>query len=89
MKEGNFIINNKLGFHARAAARFVKIANVYECEIYVYKNGDRANGKSILGLLTLAAAKGTMLRIMADGKDEDAALSSLRELIENRFGEEQ
>jgi phosphocarrier protein len=89
MKEGSFIISNKLGFHARAAAQFVKLANAYECEIYVYKNGERANGKSILGLLTLAAAKGTTLKIMADGKDEETALFSLRQLIENKFGEEQ
>ncbi len=89
MKEGSFVINNKLGFHARAAAQFVKLANTYECEIHVYKNGERANGKSILGLLTLAAAKGTTLRIMVDGKDEETALVSLQKLIENKFGEEQ
>ena len=89
MKEGNFIISNKLGFHARAAAQFVKLANTYECEIYVYKNGERANGKSILGLLTLAAAKGSTLKIMADGKDEETAFVSLQRLIENKFGEEQ
>jgi phosphocarrier protein len=89
MKEGSFIVNNKLGFHARAAAQFVKLANAYECEIYVYKNGEKANGKSILGLLTLAAAKGTTLKIMVDGKDEETALVSLQKLIENKFGEEQ
>ncbi len=89
MKEGSFVIINKLGFHARAAAQFVKVANSYECEIYVYKNGERANGKSILGLLTLAAAKGTALKITAKGKDEDSALTSLQKLIEGKFGEEQ
>ncbi|MGB9735565.1 MAG: HPr family phosphocarrier protein [bacterium] len=88
MKEGNFVISNKLGFHARAAAQFVKVANSYECEIYVYKNGDKANGKSILGLLTLAAGKGSTLRIVTEGKDEEMALLSLKRLIENKFGEE-
>ncbi len=88
MKEGRFLISNNLGFHARAAAQFVKLANAYECEIYVYKNGERANGKSILGLLTLAAAKGTTLQIRADGKDEETALSALQQLIENKFGED-
>lgn len=88
MKQGSFVINNKLGFHARAAARFVKTANAYECEIYVYKNGERANGKSILGLLTLAAANGTAFTITVNGKDEDNALDALRRLIENKFGEE-
>lgn len=88
MKEGNFVITNKLGFHARAAAQFVKLANTYECEIYVYKNGEKANGKSILGLLTLAAARGTTLKVVTDGKDEEIALRSLQKLIENKFGEE-
>jgi phosphocarrier protein len=88
MKEGNFVISNKLGFHARAAAQFVKLANRYECDVYVYKNGEKANGKSILGLLTLAAAKGTTLRVITNGKDEEIALRSLQNLIENKFGEE-
>ena len=89
MREGVFIISNTLGFHARAAARFVKVANAFECEVSVYRDGERANGKSILGLLTLAAAKGTALKVVADGKDEAAALSSLRQLIEGKFGDEQ
>lgn len=88
MKEGSFTVCNKLGFHARAAAQFVKIANNYECEIYVYKNDEKANGKSILGLLTLAAGKGTILKIVTSGKDEEKALLSLKKLIENKFGEE-
>ncbi len=88
MREGNFVIHNKLGFHARAAARFVKVANAYKSEIYVYKNGERANGKSILGLLTLAAKNGTAFTITADGIDEEKALSALRGLIEGKFGEE-
>lgn len=88
MKEGSFIINNTLGFHARAAAQFVKTANTFECEISVYKDGEKADGKSILGLLTLAAAKGTALKIVTDGKDEYDAFNSLRRLIENKFGEE-
>ncbi len=89
MKKGDFVISNKLGFHARAAAKFVKVANAYESEIFVYKNGERANGKSILGLLTLAARNGTVFTITVDGRDEGKALIALKCLIEDKFGEGQ
>ncbi len=89
MKEGSFTIFNELGFHARAAAQFVKLANNYDCEITVYKDGYSANGKSILGLLTLAASKGSVLRIIASGKHEEEAINTLGQIINNKFGEQE
>jgi len=81
-------ISNRLGLHARAAARFVHLANSFQSRILVHKGNARVDGKSILGLLTLAAAKGTSLAMTADGKDEVEALDALESLIRDRFGEE-
>ena len=81
-------VANRLGLHARAAARFVHVANRFRSEISVGKAGTDVDGKSILGLLTLAAAQGTLLRLRASGDDEDEALAELSGLIENGFGEE-
>ncbi len=81
-------VQNRLGLHARAAARFVHLANRFSSRITVVKDGTRVDGKSILGLLTLAAAKGTRLRVAADGDDEQDAVEQLADLIRNRFGEE-
>jgi phosphocarrier protein len=81
-------VANRLGLHARAAARFVHLANHFESKISVIKEGSRVNGKSILGLLTLAAAKGTRLLVEAEGKDSDLALSELVQLVKDRFGED-
>jgi phosphocarrier protein len=89
VKESEVQIINRLGLHARAAARFVHLANRFDCEITVSKDGSKVDGKSILGLLTLAAAKGSRLRMSASGTDEDAALAELGELIRNRFGEDE
>ena len=89
MKEAEVQIINRLGLHARAAARFVHLANRFACEISVSKDGSKVDGKSILGLLTLAAAKGSRLRVAANGSDEDAALAELGELIRSRFGEDE
>ena len=80
-------IRNKLGLHARAAANFVKIAFKYQSEIELVKDDQRANGKSIMGLLTLAAAKGTTVSIEAIGPDAAEAVAALAELIDNKFGE--
>ena len=78
---------NKLGLHARAAAHFVEKAMAYEADIRV-KSGDKSvNGKSIMGLMMLAAAKGASLELSAYGKDEERALKALVQLVENRFGE--
>jgi len=81
-------ISNRLGLHARAAARFVHLANRFKARITVGKEGSRVDGKSILGLLTLAARKGTHLNITAEGEDQDEALAQLETLIRERFGED-
>ena len=88
MKEVELQICNRLGLHARAAAKFVHTANRFECRIGVVRGDSRVDGKSILGLLTLAAAKGSRIRLQADGQDEEDALRELTSLVESRFGEE-
>jgi phosphocarrier protein len=80
---------NRLGLHARAAARLVHLANRFESTITVSKGNSKVDGKSILGLLTLAASKGTRLKLTASGADEEDALRELAELIGNRFGEDE
>ena len=83
-----FIIQNRNGLHARPAALFVKTANRFHAEIWVEKEGERINGKSIMGLMMLAAAKGSQLRIIAEGEEAAAAIAALEELIASCFGEE-
>lgn len=85
--EKTFKIVNKLGLHARAAALFVQAASRFDSEIFVAKNGQEVNGKSIMGILILAAAQGCEIKLKVDGGDAHAALSALGELIENGFGE--
>ncbi|MDH3979969.1 MAG: HPr family phosphocarrier protein [Gammaproteobacteria bacterium] len=80
-------IVNKLGLHARAAAKLVTTAASFTSEIDLSKNGQRVNGKSIMGVMMLAASRGTELIIYASGTDEVAALDSLEQLIADRFGE--
>ena len=80
-------IINKLGLHARAAARFVQIASEFESDINVIHGEKEVNGKSIMGVMMLAAGKGSEIRIVASGGDESQALDKLGELVENRFGE--
>lgn len=80
-------IINKLGMHARASAKFVSLASEFSAEITLQRNGQQVNGKSIMGIMMLAAAKGAEVELCADGKDEKKALESLAELINNRFGE--
>jgi len=83
-----FTIANRLGLHARAAAQMVKIANRFVSEIRV-KSGDReVNGKSIMGILTLAAVQGSLIFLTVEGPDEKEALALLGELVMNKFGEE-
>lgn len=81
-------IINKLGLHARAAAKFVTLASGFESEVQVALNDNQVNGKSIMGIMMLAAAKGTQLDIVVEGPDEQAAIEKLCELITNRFDEE-
>ena len=82
-----FVINNKLGLHARPAAMFVKLANSFDAEIWVGNEEDEVNGKSIMGLMMLAAASGTKLSISAEGKDAGAAVSALGDLVVGGFEE--
>jgi phosphocarrier protein len=86
--EKDLQIKNKLGLHARAAAQFVKIANRFSSEVMVEKGRLKVNGKSILGVLTLAAACGSTIRIRCDGPDADETLHALETLIEAKFAEE-
>lgn len=82
------VVNNKLGIHARPAAMFVKTANRFDCDIFVEKDGERVNGKSIMGLMMLAAGPGSRLKVQADGEDAALALGELEGLLERRFDED-
>ncbi len=85
--EAECTIVNDLGLHLRAAAAFVKLAERFQSDVTLLRNRDSANGKSIISLVTLAAAKGTRVRIVADGPDASAALEALAELVGEGFGE--
>ena len=86
--ERQFTIINELGMHARAATRFVQVANRYRADVYVEKDGQTVNGKSIMGVLMLVAAQGTVIRVRAEGDDAEEAMAALAELITTKFGEE-
>lgn len=88
MEIKNVKLQNKLGMHARSAAAFVKVAQQFKAEIYLEYKGQTANGKSILGILTLACPKGGMLTIKAEGIDALKAIEALEIMIENKFGED-
>ncbi len=85
--ERTFVIVNTLGLHARAAAQLVQAANRFRSEIHVEKDGTTVNGKSIMGVLTLAAAKGSSITLSCDGDDAEHAMATLAKIIENGFGE--
>ena len=80
-------VRNKLGMHARAAVKFVQTANTFKSEVKVVKDDQEANGKSIMGLLTLVAAHGVTMTVICDGDDAEAAVSALAELVGTGFGE--
>ena len=82
-----FLIVNALGLHARAAAQLVQTANRFRAEVHVEKDGAEVNGKSIMGVLTLAAAKGAQISVTCTGEDADAAMAALAAVIQNGFGE--
>ncbi len=82
-------IINKLGMHARAAAKFVKLASEFSSNIEVERDNQRVNGKSIMGVMMLAAAKGSTITLHADGDDAQRAIDALSDLINNRFGEDE
>jgi phosphocarrier protein HPr len=80
-------IKNRMGMHARAAVRFVQLANGFKSEVKVIKDGTEANGKSIMGLLTLVGAHGVTMTIVCEGEDAPAAVTALAELVDTGFGE--
>jgi len=80
-------IVNKLGLHARASAKLTQLASKYQAEVWMTRNGRRVNAKSIMGVMMLAAAKGTTVTIETIGADEDEAMAALLELIRDKFGE--
>jgi phosphocarrier protein len=87
VSERTATIVNSLGLHARPAAQFVKVASSYSSDIEVVKDGTAVNGKSIMGVMMLAAEQGSALTIRAEGADADAAVSALCQLVANGFGE--
>jgi phosphocarrier protein len=88
MEIHTFTIRNRLGLHARAAALLVKTANRFVSEVTVEKDGVEVNGKSIMGILMLAASKGSKITLKVNGKDSSQAIQVLGKLIGDRFGEE-
>src|SRR5712675_575898 len=94
MADGNglmtkqLLVSNKLGIHARPAAMFVKVANRFTCNIFVEKDGEKVNGKSIMGLMMLAAGPGSTLTVIANGPDASKAIGELEKLLKRKFGED-
>ncbi len=86
--EKDVTIVNRLGMHARPAALFVRVASRYRCEVWVEKEGEQINGKSIMGLMMLAAGQGSKLLIRCDGPDAEKALAEIEALISGKFNEE-
>ncbi len=80
-------IRNKMGMHARPAAQFVKRASKYKCDIWVEKDDEPVNGKSIMGLMMLAAGRGEKIKLSTEGVDAEAAMADLEELINTGFGD--
>ena len=80
-------IANKLGLHARASAKLTQLAGKYQSEVWLSRNGRRVNAKSIMGVMMLAAARGTTVTIETSGPDEEEAMAALLELIRDKFGE--
>ena len=88
MAQREFTIQNKLGIHARPAAQFVKMASRFSAEIRVEKDGEEVDGKSIMGLMMLAAGHGSVITVAAEGEDADQALDALAGLVERKFEED-
>jgi phosphocarrier protein HPr len=86
--EKELTIVNRLGLHARPAAMFVRVASRHRCEIWVAKGEEEINGKSIMGLMMLAAGQGSKMRVRAEGPDAAQAIQDIEELIQSRFNEE-
>jgi phosphocarrier protein len=88
MIEKTITISNRAGIHARPSATLVQVAKDFACNIYFEKDNDRINAKSIMGILTLGAAYGTQIRIIAEGEDEEKAVETLVKLFESNFEED-
>ncbi|VAX09854.1 Phosphotransferase system, phosphocarrier protein HPr [hydrothermal vent metagenome] len=88
MLKKEILICNKLGLHARAAAKLVTLASEFDSEIFLHAKGREVNGKSIMGVMMLAASKGSELVLCANGDDEQQALDAIEQLVNNRFDEE-
>lgn len=82
------LLNNKLGIHARPAAMFIKIANRFSCDVFVEKDGERVNGKSVMGLMMLAAGPGSLITVYASGPDAAQCINELERLVTSNFGED-
>ena len=89
MKQKELLIENKLGLHARAAAQIVKSASVYSSKIMLIKDGLEVDGKSIMGIMMLAAAKGSSIMLQVHGDDEEKAVAGLEKLFKDKFGEKE
>lgn len=87
MRQRDVEIVNKLGLHARASAKLTQVAGQFQSEVWLTRNGRRVNGKSIMGVMMLAANKGSTLSIETTGPDEEAAIDALVQLIHDKFGE--
>ena len=87
MTRAELTIANKLGLHARAAAKLTQVATRFQSEVWLTRNGRRVNAKSIMGVMMLAAGKGASVTVEAEGLDADAAVAAIRELVAGRFGE--
>jgi phosphocarrier protein len=88
-EKGTFLVVNKLGLHARAASKLVQLASSFPCEVDIAKGTQKANAKSVMGVLMLCGAKGSELTILAEGEGAEEAVSKIGELISNRFGEDE
>ena len=89
MQTIDIVISNKLGLHARAAAKLTQLASTYESDIFISRAGQRVNAKSIMGVMMLAAGKGVTVVLDADGSDAAAALEAIQNLFDDKFGEDE
>ena len=89
MASADLIIVNRLGLHARASAKLTQVANTFKSEVWLSRNGRRVNAKSIMGVMMLAAGKGSTIGIETEGSDADAALQAILKLIVDKFGEDE
>ncbi|NLA88664.1 MAG: HPr family phosphocarrier protein [Alcaligenaceae bacterium] len=87
MQTTDIVISNKLGLHARAAAKLTQLAGKFQSEVFISRDGQRVNAKSIMGVMMLAAGKGVTVTIDAEGADAQAALEAIKDLFDDKFGE--